>query len=477
MEIHAKDITPNLLLWGIDKKVPRKVYGLRSSATKADRKALGNYKRDSNTLKGAQSSVARILNQKTTAANRNHIVEMISSAKRNGIGHFDGIEQQMPLLMNSVSSAQRKLAGHRIVMQLHIIRDVGPLVQAFIQSGAEVSFIPETYSAKPEYLSYWVKMKQAYPENLVFYENPKDALRHATSNKPVLVLSHRGEPLHSIANNTRLFDAQIKGASIHTQTGKNLAGILAETNFPIIPIYESRIKKHEIVAVADSVIQVLSSMVTLQGSLALIGHGGLGYELATRLGNRMRLRAYDVDSVAAYLAYSRGAFVSSRISAVISDADIVIIAASANPLADPSGPYVLTGKELQYVKDRAVIVNAGSPYAVDIGYLERNAMRLEDWLEQVHGRRVGTIYRLFDGRRIGLLADGYPVNLALGSGILPQQFDPVATLVFEVAIELAKGNLSPGIQSYEPVIRSIDERIAQRFLKLLDGGNLNGNGF
>jgi adenosylhomocysteinase len=127
-----------------------------------------------------------------------------------------------------------------------------------------------------------------------------------------------------------------------------------------------------------------------------------------------------------------------------------------------TGTHAVFGREhFERMKDGAVLANAGGlDTEIDVPALEAMAKDVRE------ARRQVTEYRLPDGRRLHLLAEGRLVNIAGGDGhpveIMDLSFSVQALSVHHLARHAAE--LAPGVHALPA---EIDDAIARRRLDLL----------
>ena len=188
-------------------------------------------------------------------------------------------------------------------------------------------------------------------------------------------------------------------------------------------------------------------------TVVIAGYGWCGKGLARRAaGLQARVVACEVDPVRALEAVADG-------FAVMPLADA---AAVGDFFVTSTGTHAVFGREhFERMKDGAVLANAGGlDTEIDVPALEAMAKEVRE------ARRQVTEYRLPDGRRLHLLAEGRLVNIAGGDGhpveIMDLSFTVQALAIHYLARH--RGELPPGVHPLPP---EIDREIAATKLETL----------
>jgi adenosylhomocysteinase len=188
-------------------------------------------------------------------------------------------------------------------------------------------------------------------------------------------------------------------------------------------------------------------------TVVIAGYGWCGKGLARRAaGLQARVVVCEVDPVRALEAVADG-------FAVMPLADA---AAVGDFFVTSTGTHAVFGREhFERMKDGAVLANAGGlDTEIDVPALEAMAKDVRE------ARRQVTEYRLPDGRRLHLLAEGRLVNIAGGDGhpveIMDLSFTVQALAIHYLARH--RGELPPGVHPLPP---EIDREIAATKLETL----------
>ena len=122
---------------------------------------------------------------------------------------------------------------------------------------------------------------------------------------------------------------------------------------------------------------------------------------------------------------------------------------------------VITGRHFEKMKDGAILCNAGH-FNVEVDVATLAAMAVE----QKTRRKNIVGYRLADGRRINVLAEGRLVNLAAGDGHPAEIMDMSFAIQAMGALYLVQNNRDKTMPAgVYPVPREIDRDVAMRKLR------------
>ena len=194
--------------------------------------------------------------------------------------------------------------------------------------------------------------------------------------------------------------------------------------------------------------------ILLSGKKAVVaGFGWVGKGVATRLrGMGCRVTISEIDPIRALEAYMEGYEVKPMIEA-IREADIVITATGE--------PDVVRLEHLEVAKDGVILANAGH-FDVEINKKDLESLTIE----KVDYRENLREYRLKDGRRIYLLADGRLVNLGAAEGH-PAEVMDMSFANQALAVLFIKENYQKLDKRVYKLPDELDYEVARRKLKSL----------
>jgi len=283
----------------------------------------------------------------------------------------------------------------------------------------------------------------------------------AIRTNPALLVDDRAELTRILSTKETARVAGVWGATEQTTSGvtklKNMEreGIL---RFPVIAgndamckhLFDNRYGTGQSVFTA---ILALTNLYLGGKTVVIAGYGWCGKGLARRAaGLQSRVVVCEVDPVRALEAVADG-FAVMPLAKAAEIGDFFITS---------TGTHAVYGREhFARMKDGAVLSNAGGlDTEIDVPALEEMAV------EKREVRRQITEYRLADGRRLHLLAEGRLVNIAGGDGhpveIMDLSFTVQALAIHYLARH--RGELPPGVH---PLPAEIDREIAAIKLETL----------
>ena len=324
-------------------------------------------------------------------------------------------EANMPVLMRLRRDyAEKKpLAGLKISAVLHVTKETGVLARTLKAWGADV------WLAASNPLSTQDDVAAALVEDgihvFAWRGMSKDdyfwAIRQVASVSPDYVIDDGGD-LHYMLNKEMTDVASsVKGGTEETTTGVIRLRILEREgvlHYPVVAVndaltkfmFDNRYGTGQ--STIDGILRATN--ILLSGKRAVVaGYGWVGRGIAWRLrGMGARVIVVEADPIRALEAVMDGFEVMSMDEAA-SLGDLFVTATGNRD--------VITGRHIEAMKDGAILANSGHfNVEINIEDLERMAVskrRTRNWVDE---------YRLPDGRRIYLLAEGRLVNLVAAEG-------------------------------------------------------------
>ncbi len=337
------------------------------------------------------------------------------SLASSGRVQLEWAEANMPVLMRLRRDyAERKpLAGLRISAVLHVTKETGVLARTLKAWGADV------WLAASNPLSTQDDVAAALVEDgihvFAWRGMSKDdyfwAIRQVAGVSPDYVIDDGGD-LHYMLNKEMTdIASRVKGGTEETTTGVIRLRILEREgalHYPVIAVndaltkfmFDNRYGTGQ--STIDGILRATN--ILLSGKRAVVaGYGWVGRGIAWRLrGMGARVIVVEADPIRALEAVMDGFDVMSMDEAApLGD---LFVTATGNR-------DVITGRHIEAMKDGAILANSGHfNVEINIEDLERMAVskrRTRNWVDE---------YRLPDGRRIYLLAEGRLVNLVAAEG-------------------------------------------------------------
>ena len=352
---------------------------------------------------------------------------------------------------------ERPLAGTRIAACLHVTTETANLMRTLHDGGAQVALCASNPLSTQDDVAAALVSEWHLPVFATRGEDRDTYYRHinqALDTKPHLTMDD-GADLVSTSHNSRSeLLGGVRGGSEETTTGVIRLRSMAKAG----------VLKYPIVAVNDALTKHLfdnrygTGQSTLDGllratnlllagrSIAVAGYGNCGRGLALRArGMGAQVIVTEVDPVRALEAHMDGHRVLPMLQAV-READVV--------LTVTGNTSIVRREHFEAMKDRAIVANSGH-FDVEI-----DLAALADLAESRRPVRPNVEeFRLRDGRRIYVLAEGRLLNLAAAEGhpaaVMDMSFANQA-LVMEYLARRG-GTLAPDVYGVPP---EIDRQVA-----------------
>ena len=373
---------------------------------------------------------------------------------------------EMPVLaeIRARFERDRPLAGLRVCACLHITTETANLARTLKAGGAEVVLCASNPLSTQDDVAASLVEHHGIPvfarcgeDTSVYYAHIRAALEH----RPQITLDDGADLVSELhKHRTDLLDRMLGGTEETTTGVIRLRAMAAggALRYPIVAVNDA-LTKHLFdnrygtgQSALDGVIRATN--VLLAGRVFTVaGYGWCGRGLAMRAkGHGARVVVTEVEPLRALEAAMDGFDVMPLEQAAARSDFIVTVTGDK---------HVLDRRHFAVMKDGCVIANAGH-FNVEINLPALEAMAVE----RTHPRRHVEEYRLTDGRRIRLLAEGRLVNLAAAEGhpaaVMDMSFANQALSVAWLA-QHARG-LEVAVH---PVPRAIDQEVARLKLAAL----------
>jgi adenosylhomocysteinase len=386
---------------------------------------------------------------------------------RQGWDRIAWADGEMPVLraIRDRFSRERPLAGVRVAACLHVTTETANLMRALADGGAKVALCASNPLSTQDDAAAALVSEWHIPVFAKRGEDRDTYYRHinqALDTKPHITMDDGADLVSTIHNSRPELLAEVRGGTEETTTGVIRLRSMAKAG----------VLKYPIVAVNDALTKHLfdnrygTGQSTLDGllratnlllagrTLAVAGYGNCGRGLAMRArGMGAQVVVTEVDPVRALEAHMDGHRVLPMLDAVrVAD---VVITVTGNT-------SIVRREHFEAMKDRAIVANSGH-FDVELDLAE-----LADLAESRRPVRANVEeFRLKDGRRIYVLAEGRLLNLAAAEGhpaaVMDMSFANQA-LVMEHLARRA-GGLTPDVYGVPP---EIDRQVAM--LKLAASG-------
>ena len=374
-------------------------------------------------------------------------------------------EREMPVLrrIRDRFAAERPLAGMRIAACLHVTTETAALVRALVAGGATVRLCASNpLSTQDDVAAALVEEQVGVfaikgEDRETYYRHIQQAL----DLRPHITMDDGADLVTTVHEQRRDVLPGIAGGTEETTTGVIRLRAMARDGvlgYPIIAVNDARTKHlfDNRYGTGQSTIDGLlrATNLLLAGRVVVVcGYGLCGRGVAMRArGMGARVIITEVDPLRALEAVMEGYQV--RPLAQAAEEGEVFITVTGNR-------DVIRREHLERMRDGAILANSGHfNVEIDIASLHEMAtakQRLREYVDE---------YRLADGRRLYLLAEGRLLNLAAAEGHPAAVMDmSFANQALSVEV-LAKGDprLKPDVY---PVPSAIDAAVARYRLEAM----------
>ena len=381
-----------------------------------------------------------------------------SQASR-GMNRIDWAWQEMPVLRQIAErfSAEQPLVGARIAACLHVTTETANLVRVLTSGGASVSLCASNPLSTQDDVAAALVQHYKVPVFAIHGEDNARYYRHINAvidTAPQITLDDGADLVSELHKHRREMLATVCGGTEETTTGViRLRAMAAEgaLEYPIIAVNDA-MTKHLFdnrygtgQSTLDGVIRATNILIAGK-TFTVVGYGWCGRGIARRAqGHGAHVIVTEVDPLRALEALMDG-FRVMPLAAAAACSDFIVTATGDK--------HVVDSAHFSVMKDGCVLANSGH-FNVEINIPALEALAVE----QHRPRPNVTEYRLVDGRRIRLLAEGRLVNLAAAEGhpaaVMDMSFANQALCVAHLFAQ--RGRLEPRVHS---VPQEIDTQVA-----------------
>ncbi|MGC8817330.1 MAG: adenosylhomocysteinase [Candidatus Hadarchaeum sp.] len=360
-------------------------------------------------------------------------------------------------------SRTKPLQGITIGAALHTEAKTGVLVRTLVAAGAKVAITScNPLSTRDEVAAALAK------EGVHVYawrgESTKDYyanLNKVLDLRPQILIDDGADLITAVHTRRREILDDVIGASEETTTGVNRLRIMAAKGvlkFPVIAVNDSPSKRFfdNRFGTAESTFQAITGMTNtlIAGKhVVVVGYGYVGRGIASRAkGLGALVMVVETDPVKALEAAMDG-FLIGPMEEAAKWGDLFITATG--------GFKVIRAEHMRLMKDGAILCNSGHfNVEIDLEGLRKLAVNKREIIEDVQE------FRLKDGRRLYLLAEGRLVNLAgkrsLGHPMEIMDMSFALQALSVVHLARTGKNLAPGVYEVPP---EVDRRVAELKLR------------
>ena len=349
-----------------------------------------------------------------TAAS-NHDIRDASLADA-GLARIEWAYREMPVLQLLAErlGKQRPLEGIRISGCLHITTETANLARTLQTAGADVALCASNPLSTQDDVAAALVEKFGIPvfairgeSTEVYYQHINSALDHA----PVITMDDGADLVSEIHKSREELVANMLGGTEETTTGVIRLRAMADEGalrFPVIAVNDA-MTKHLFdnrygtgQSTLDGIIRATNILLAGK-TFTVVGYGWCGRGIAMRAkGHGAKVVVTEVDPLRSLEAAMDGYRVMPLMEAA-AQSDFIVTATGDKHVVDEN--------HMQVMKDGCVLANSGH-FNVEI-----NIPALEALAVARHRPRPSVDeYKLADGRRLRLLAEGRLVNLAAAEG-------------------------------------------------------------
>ena len=374
---------------------------------------------------------------------------------------IDWVKSYMPVLtsIKQEFARDKPFAGLRIALSIHLEAKTAYLCETLASGGAEM------YVTGSNPLSTQDDVAAALVEagmNVCAWHGATPAeysehIRQTVKIGPSLVIDDGGDLVNMLHSEFPQLCGQVIGGCEETTTGVHRLRSMdreGALRFPMMLVNDARCKFlfDNRYGTGQSVwdgINRTTNLVAAGKVVVVCGYGWCGKGVAMRAkGLGARVVVTEVDPVRAIEAVMDGFSVMPIIEAA-ETGDIFITVTGCRD--------IITEKEFYLMKDGAILCNAGHfDVEVDVKALKKIAVEIKEQKKNIMG------YKLPNGRRLSVLAEGRLVNLASGDGHPAEIMD----MSFAIQALCARYLVEKGAtQKINQVPEEIDREVARRKLE------------
>lgn len=377
-----------------------------------------------------------------------------------GVRRIEWAWQEMPVLRGLLDEVgrDRPLSGVRLSGCLHITTETANLARALKAAGAEVVLCASNPLSAQDDVAAALVERYGIPVFAIRGESTEVYYRHihaALDHRPMITMDDGADLVSEIHRNRTELIAGMLGGTEETTTGVIRLRAMADAGqlrFAVIAVNDA-MTKHLFdnrygtgQSTLDGIIRATNILLAGK-TFTVVGYGWCGRGIALRArGHGAHVIVTEVDPLRALEASMDGYRVLPLIEAA-PQSDFIVTASGDK--------HVVDRIHLEAVKDGCVLANSGHfNVEINIPALEEIA------IDKDRPRPSVDEYRLGDGRRVRLLAEGRLVNLAAAEGHPSAVMDMSFANQLLCAVHL--GQREPRLDAQvHPVPLAIDERVAR----------------
>lgn len=351
---------------------------------------------------------------------------------------------------------EEPLKNVRIGMAMHVEAKTANLALTLKNAGAEIFITSCNPLSTDDDVAAALKTLdvECYAKRGQTVEEYYEAIENVVNSRPHIIIDDGGDLTVAIMKK----GIRIFGGSEETTTGvirlkaMEKKRVLPFPMFDVNDAYMKHLFDNRYGTGQSTVDGILSATnLTISGKTVVVaGYGWCGKGIANRMrGMGANVIVCEVDPIKAIEAHMDGFRVMKMIDAV-KQADFVITATGVK--------HIVRKEHIEVAKDGLILANSGH---FDNEISKKDLEKMSEEKKEI--RKYVTEYKLKDGRRVYLLADGRLVNLVCGQGHPVEIMDLSFSLQALVAEYIYKHRDKLENRVY-PVPREIDEYVARMAL-------------
>jgi len=375
-------------------------------------------------------------------------------------------ESRMPVLMELQRryAEEKPLKGVRIGGCLHITKETAVLVRTFIAAGAETAWCGCNPLSTQDDVAAALAVEgvNVFGWRGLSKEEYYWCIDQVLKTEPNVTLDDGADLVFSLHKKRPELIGNVIGGTEETTTGVHRLRAMAEAGelrYPIIAVNDAETKWDfdNIYGTGQSTLDgiIRATNILLAGKKVVVagyGHCGKGIAIRAR-GLGANVTVCEVDPIKALKAVMDGFHVTTMKEAA-KYGEVFITATGCRD--------ILTREHMRQMRDGAILCNAGH-FNVEV-----SAEDLEEMAECKREMRPNNVeYRLKDGRRLYLLAEGRLVNLVAAEGHPSEVMDMSFANQFLSVLHLIKEGRSLKPDVYE-VPREQDMTVARIKLETMN---------
>ncbi|WP_434512632.1 adenosylhomocysteinase [Desulfitobacterium sp. AusDCA] len=379
---------------------------------------------------------------------------------------IDWVAGHMPVLNQLRKEFEQELPfkGKKVVVCLHLEAKTAYLAKVIQAGGAEVTVVASNpLSTQDDVVAALVAGGiHAHAWYGATEEEYHQHIHQALDFRPDYIIDDGGDLVSTIHQQRRELISHVQGGAEETTTGILRLKAMeqkGELGFPMIAVNDAQMKYlfDNRYGTGQSVwdgIMRTTNLVVSGKTVVVAGYGWCGKGVAMRAkGLGARVIVCEVDPIKANEAWMDGFQVMQMLEAAAQGDFFITVTGDKD---------VIRGEHFKVMKDGAILANAGH-FDVEVNKVELKALSEETRVVRPNIEE----FKLKDGRKIFLLAEGRLVNLAAGDGHPAEVMDMTFALQ-ALSLTALTEQVTPLSAKVYPVPHEMDLRVARLKLNALN---------